>query len=922
LDAGEDDVEDTEGAGRAGAGGIRRRRPRALDDDDGDDEEEEGEDLLEEGYREDYRTMPLLDTYEGRGIDRREYERISEDARHAAEAEIRSRERAEMRRQGTRLPLALQDTDDEGSELEPSRQRRRMAERAAGEMDFDEDDIQFALDDFDVPLKEWIAQERPRREIKKRFRNFIRMYLDEGHNNVYDERIRAMCAANEQSLEVSYLHLSRDAPLLAIWLADAPKNMLQIFNEVTGEVVLQQFADYKEIHDQIFVRITDLPIRDNLRELRQVHLNALIKVGGVVTRRTSVFPQLKYVRFTCNGCNYVTDPYHVEGGEMPTPNMCPQCEGSAFTLDLQRTLYRNYQRLTLQESPGTVAAGRVPRHKDVILLDDLIDKARPGEEIEVTGIYMNTYDVRMNAMQGFPVFSTVIEANFIQKGDTMLARHLLTEEDKRRIRELSRDPRIGERIVDSIAPSIYGLKKVKRAIALSMFGGREKNINNKHHVRGDINCLIMGDPGCAKSQFLKYVEKTAPRTVYSTGKGASAVGLTAAVQKDPVTREWTLEGGALVLADRGICLIDEFDKMNDSDRTSIHEAMEQQSISISKAGIVTTLKARCAIIAAANPIGGRYDPQRTFAENVELTDPILSRFDNLCVLIDEVNPVQDERLAKFVVGSHIRSHPAYGVDGAEAGGEEGGMPAAEGVATPQKATTAGGDVADPNTGALAEAPSPGRSPEKGIIGDAGQETIPQDLLRKYLMYARAEIKPQLQNIDQEKVKKLYADLRREAHNAGGVPITVRHIESIMRMSEANAKMHLREYVRDDDLDMAIRVMIESFIDAQKYSVQRTLRRKFRKYLVFKQHNNSLIMYVLEQLVREQQAYQQMRNDFRNNGKNTRSLDDDEVEIRLEDLEGRAREFEIHDLSEFFRSNEFTSHNYTLDRKRGLIRHSI
>ena len=160
----------------------------------------------------------------------------------------------------------------------------------------------------------------------------------------------------------------------------------------------------------------------------------------------------------------------------------------------------------------------------------------------------------------------------------------------------------------------------------------------------------------AKSQFLKYIEKTAPRTVYATGKGATAVGLTAAVHRDPVTKEWTLEGGALVLADRGICLIDEFDKMNDADRTSIHEAMEQQSISISKAGIVTTLKARCAVVAAANPIGGRYDPQRSLAENVELTDPILSRFDILCVLQDHVDPVQDERLARFVVGSHVRSH--------------------------------------------------------------------------------------------------------------------------------------------------------------------------------------------------------------------------------------------------------------------------
>jgi DNA replication licensing factor MCM2 len=245
---------------------------------------------------------------------------------------------------------------------------------------------------------------------------------------------------------------------------------------------------------------------------------------------------------------------------------------------------------------------------------------------EVTGIYRNNFDTALNVKSGFPVFSTVLEANHINKKDDLFASSRLTEEDAKAIRALSRDERIGKRLIKSIAPSIYGHEDIKTAIALSLFGGVPKDINRKHRIRGDINILLLGDPGTAKSQFLKYVEKTAHRAVFATGQGASAVGLTASVRKDPVTREWTLEGGALVLADKGTCLIDEFDKMNDQDRsvailstirdallltqvsgranlrTSIHEAMEQQSISISKAGIVTTLQARCAIIAAANPI--------------------------------------------------------------------------------------------------------------------------------------------------------------------------------------------------------------------------------------------------------------------------------------------------------------------------------
>lgn len=238
----------------------------------------------------------------------------------------------------------------------------------------------------------------------------------------------------------------------------------------------------------------------------------------------------------------------------------------------------------------------------------------------------------------------------------------MTEDDEKEILLLARDDRIRKRIIKSIAPSIYGHEDIKTALALSLFSGVSKDINRKHRIRGDINVLLLGDPGTAKSQFLKYVEKTAHRSVFATGQGASAVGLTASVRKDPITREWTLEGGALVLADKGTCLIDEFDKMNDSDRTSIHEAMEQQSISISKAGIVTTLQARCAIIAAANPIRGRYNPTIPFQQNVELTEPILSRFDVLCVVKDTVDPVQDELLARFVVGSHLRSHPKFEAD--------------------------------------------------------------------------------------------------------------------------------------------------------------------------------------------------------------------------------------------------------------------
>jgi DNA replication licensing factor MCM2 len=251
------------------------------------------------------------------------------------------------------------------------------------------------------------------------------------------------------------------------------------------------------------------------------------------------------------------------------PEECPVCEGHFMKLDTNLSHYGNIQRINLQETPGSVPPGRVPRQKEVFLTNDLIDIARPGEEIEVTGIFEQKYDSSLTLKSGFPVFSTFLTANHIRKREDASSISNMSEADVRKILELSRDPKIGERIVQSIAPSIFGHDNCKMALAMSLFGGVPKNINDKHRIRGDVNVLLLGDPGTAKSQLLKYAEVTAPRAVYSTGKGASAVGLTAGVHKDPVTKEWTLEGGALVLADKGVALIDEFDKSKYHERSYV-----------------------------------------------------------------------------------------------------------------------------------------------------------------------------------------------------------------------------------------------------------------------------------------------------------------------------------------------------------------
>lgn len=713
-------------------------------------------------------------------------------------------------------------------------------------------------------LSEILAIDKFRRWIARDYQRFLTTFTDDQGHSVYHGRIRAMCAANLESLEVSYVHLMEANAFLAKLVANCPAETLAIFDEATMRIVLRLFEEYDKIRSEIHVRITDFPSMDQLRDLRYNHLNTLIKVSGVVTRRSGVFPQLKLVRYDCNRCGAVLGPFVQDLQAEVHINACTSCDSRGpFSINTSQTVYRNYQKVTLQEAPGSVPAGRLPRHKEVILLWDLIDSARPGELIEVTGIYRNNFSYALNTKNGFPVFQTVIEANWVCKHADQFSELRLTEEDQREIRRLAEDPMIGLRIIRSIAPSIHGCQDIKTAIALSLFGGEPKNVQGKHPIRGDINVLLLGDPGMAKSQFLKYVEKTAQRAVYTTGQGASAVGLTASVRKDPVTREWTLEGGALVLADKGTCLIDEFDKMNDADRTSIHEAMEQQSISVSKAGIITTLQARCAIIAAANPLRGRYNTSLPFSQNVQLTEPILSRFDVLCVVKDLVDPVADERLARFVVGSHIRSHPT----GLAHGGTDGTM---ESLA----------DDLQYAAGAI--------------------EPIPQDMLRKYIFYARNKCHPALSHMDVDKISRLYADLRKESLASGSIPITVRHIESMVRMAEAHAKMHLRDHVRADDIDLAIRVALESFIQSQKYSVMNHLRKSFSKYISYRRDHYELLSFLLLELGRDAARLQ---------GSPT-------VDAAL--FEARSKELHIHDLKPFYGSRAFQATGYRLDPARNRL----
>lgn len=832
------------------------------------------EDLFGENLERDYVPIPELDVYESENLDNGSASELSIAGRLAADATLEERDRLEGRRARIRRGLDIFDDLVSEPDLRPAHRRRRVAENALRGLD--EDDLTETIDNIEdtrgFSLLEWVNQRATKNEIRNRFKNLLKTYVDESGRSVFKEKLRTMTEFNQQSFELEYTILANEQTALALFLVEAPLRILEILNSAAKEVVLSMYPAYEKIASDIFVRIKDLTLAEEIRALRTLHVNQLIRTQGVVNSATGVIPQLSLVHYDCLKCSYTLGPFVQNPDTEIKVGTCPGCQSvGPFSINMEETIYRNYQRLTIQESPGKVSAGRVPRAKDVILLNDLCDSCRPGDEIDLTGIYSISYDGSLNIATGFPLFSTVIMANnVVKRQDWTSLSQSLSDVDIKQIQTLSKDPNIVDRIIASICPSVYGHKNVKRAIAMSLFGGRPKNPSKKHRIRGDINVLICGDPGTAKSQLIKYAQKIAPRAVYTTGQGASAVGLTAYVQKSPVTREWTLEAGALVLADNGVCLIDEFDKMSDRDRTSIHEAMEQQSISVSKAGIVASLQARCAVIAASNPIGGRYDGRKTFQQNVELTEPIISRFDIICVVRDEVNEFNDEILCKFITRSHIKSHP---------------------------------DVEESELACIEQLDQEDKLEE--------YEPISQDLLKRYIVYARDRFFPKLANEQKEKISRVYADMRRESAQTNSIPITARHVESIIRCSEAHAKMHLRNHVNDDDVRVAVKMILESFVATQKNLVRKTMQQIFHSQLNYSRSASELLLNVLKNMVLEEQQLMKERLGA--------GASIDVVEINERDFRTRCRRVDDSDPSYFYRMPLFANQHFTYDATKKVIR---
>jgi DNA replication licensing factor MCM3 len=546
----------------------------------------------------------------------------------------------------------------------------------------------------------------------------------------------------------------------------------------------------------------------NPRTLGSNQLNHMVSLEGIVTKTSLVRPKvIKSVHYNENKQKFVAKTYQDQtmgmGAASSSVYPTESEEGDPLVTEYGYSTYRDHQTISIQEMPERAPAGQLPRSVDVILDDDLVDRVKPGDRIQMVGIYRSLGN--RNASSGSSTFRTLIIANNVillsSKSGGGIAQATLTDTDIRNINKIAKNKRVFELLSQSLAPSIYGHDYIKRAILLLLLGGQEKNLDNGTHLRGDINILMVGDPSTAKSQLLRFVLNTAPLAIATTGRGSSGVGLTAAVTSDKETGERRLEAGAMVLADRGVVCIDEFDKMSDVDRVAIHEVMEQQTVTIAKAGIHTSLNARCSVIAAANPIFGQYDIHKDPHKNIALPDSLLSRFDLLFVVTDDIEDARDRQISEHVLRMHRFR---------QAGTEEGAPVREDGAQLLGVGLETDADANKPTE--VYEKFNPmlhsGVTITVGRGASRRTEVLSIPFIKKYIQYAKRE-KPILTKGAADHIVAAYSALRNDELDSGTrrtSPITARTLETLIRLSTAHAKARLSKRVDQKDAEIAEQIL--------------------------------------------------------------------------------------------------------------------
>ena len=538
---------------------------------------------------------------------------------------------------------------------------------------------------------------------------------------------------DERSLTVNYQSLEIFDPELADLLIEKPEEVIQ-----AAQIAIKNIDPLVKDAD-INIRFQNLTNIIQLKDLLSKYIGTFVAADGIVRKTDEIRPRIETGVFECRGCMRLHEVEQTSSNTIIEPSLCSECGGRSFRLLQEESKYIDTQTARMQEPLENLSGGTEPKQMLMILEDDLVDELNPGDKVRITGTLKTFREERSGK------FKNYIYVNHIEPLEQEFEELQLSEEDEEKIIELSQDPHIYDKIIKSTAPSIRGYRDVKEAIALQLFGGAAKQLEDETKLRGDIHILIVGDPGIGKSQILKYVSRLAPRSIYTSGKGTSGAGLTAAAVRDELGG-WSLEAGALVLGDQGNVCVDELDKMRSEDRSALHEALEQQTVSIAKAGIMATLNSRCSVLAAANPKFGRFDRYKVLAEQIDLPAPIISRFDLIFVIEDKPSRDGDAKLAEHILKIHKENTVDYEIE--------------------------------------------------------------PELLRKYIAYARKNVHPQLTDEANEILREFYVNTRNSnPEEQGAVPITARQLEAIIRLSEASAKIKLKEFVEKEDAEKAVRLQM-------------------------------------------------------------------------------------------------------------------
>ena len=592
--------------------------------------------------------------------------------------------------------------------------------------------------------------------LSDKVKDFLNRFKDKNGHYKYVEEIDEMMPKNSKFIIVDYNDLIIEPEIISIF-NENPDRIFDAFSRAIKEALQTRFPDYAEkIKDEVRVRLVNFPLERSLRQINAETIGTITSVSGMVVRASEVKPLAKELVFICPD-QHQTKIVQLKGMDVKIPVICdnPNCKQKEFELKPEASKFIDFQILRLQELPEDLPPGQLPHYIDVTIKQDLVDNARPGDRIILTGVVRVEQESVSGIQRGHSgLYRLRIEGNNIEflggrgnKTSRKIEREEISPEEEKMIKALAQSPDVYERLIDSFAPHIQGQSLIKEAILLLIVGSNQRSMGDGSKIRGDINVFLVGDPGTAKSEMLKFCARIAPRGLYTSGRGSTAAGLTAAVVRDK-TGIMMLEAGAVVLGDQGLVSIDEFDKMKPEDRSALHEVMEQQSASIAKGGIVATLNARTSILAAANPVYGKYDPFKNITENINIPIPLLTRFDLIFVVRDIPARERDEQIARHIIELH----------------------------TPQ--------------------------------GTDKKSVIDVDLLTKYLAYSKRG-SPDLTKEAEQKILDYYLQMR-NVESEEMITVTPRQLGGIIRLSTARARLLMKDRVEEEDAERAI-FLIQSML---------------------------------------------------------------------------------------------------------------